>query len=97
MENLARFEPHSHTAYSNFRLLDCINKPEKLIKRAIEIGLSGIAITDHETVAGHMEINLLAQSLQKDYPDFKIALGNEIYLTESREVGQKYFHFLQLK
>ena len=91
---MKRFEVHSHTAYSNFRLLDCINKPEKLIKRAIEIGLSGIAITDHETVAGHMEINLLAQSLQKDYPDFKIALGNEIYLTESREVGQKYFHFI---
>lgn len=91
---MKRFEVHSHTAYSNFRLLDCINKPENLIKRAIEIGLSGIAITDHETVAGHMEINLLAQSLQKDYPDFKIALGNEIYLTESREIGQKYFHFI---
>ena len=34
-----RIEPHSHTWYSNLRLLDSINNPEKLIDRAIENGL----------------------------------------------------------
>ena len=27
-------------------------------------------------------------------PDFTIALGNEIYLTETREPKQKYYHFI---
>ncbi len=91
---MQRFEPHSHTHYSNFRLLDSINRPKDLVKRAIENGLSGIAITDHETLASHMELNLYQEEIQKENPDFKIALGNEIYLCPSREMGQKYYHFI---
>ena len=91
---MQRFEPHSHTHYSNFRLLDSINRPKDLVKRAIENGLSGIAITDHETLAGHMELNLYQEEIQKEHPDFKIALGNEIYLCPNREMGQKYYHFI---
>ena len=53
-----RFECHSHTHYSNLRLLDCINRPKDLVKRAIALGLSGIAITDHETLASHIELNV---------------------------------------
>ena len=53
-----RFEVHAHTHYSNLRLLDCINRPKDLIKRAIELGLKGIAITDHETLASHIELNI---------------------------------------
>ena len=34
------------------------------------------------------------QSIQEQHPDFKLALGNEIYLTEDRSVGQKYYHFI---
>ena len=48
-----RFEVHSHSEYSNIRLLDCINKVTDLIDRAVEIGLSGIAFTDHECLSGH--------------------------------------------
>lgn len=80
-----RFESHSHTHYSNLRLLDCINKPKDLVDRAVELGLSGIAITDHETLAAHPELNIYQQELIKKYPDFKIALGNEIYLCANRE------------
>ena len=89
-----RFEVHSHTYYSNIRLLDSINRPKDLIKRAIELGLAGIAITDHECISSHPEINFYQQEVQKENPDFKIALGNEIYLTETREPGQKYYHFI---
>ena len=91
---MQRFECHSHTHYSNLRLLDCINKPKKLVDRAIEIGLCGIAITDHESLSGHMEVNIYAQQIKEKYPDFKIGLGNEIYLTDDREMGQKYYHFI---
>ena len=89
-----RFEPHAHTEYSNIRLLDAINKPKKLIDRAIELGLSGIAITDHECVSAHPEVNIYAEKIREEHPDFKVALGNEIYLTKDREMGQKYYHFI---
>lgn len=89
-----RFEVHSHSEYSNLRLLDCINKIPKLIDRAIELNLSGIALTDHECLSGAPEANFYAQKILKDHPDFKVALGNEIYLTPDREMGQKYYHFI---
>ena len=86
-----RFECHSHTEYSNLRLLDCINKPKNLVQRAIDIGLSGIAITDHECLSAAIKLN----QIQKNCPEgFKIALGNEIYLVDSRMNGQKYYHFI---
>ena len=90
----ARMEVHSHTMYSNIRLLDSINKPTTLIDRAIEIGLAGIAITDHEALCCHVEVNMYAQSIKEKYPNFKIALGNEIYLTNDRSSNQKYYHFI---
>lgn len=88
------FDNHSHTEYSNLRLLDCINKPKKLIDKAIEFGLSGIAITDHEALCSHMIVNKITKEYREKYPNFTIALGNEIYLTDTRDLGQKYFHFI---
>ena len=90
----AYFGTHNHTMYSNIRLLDCINRPTDLIDKAIELGLSGIAITDHECLSAHMEVNQYAKKIKDKYPDFVIALGNEIYLTETRDRGQKYYHFI---
>ena len=91
---LPRFENHCHSMYSNFRLLDSINKPKQLIDKAIEFGLSGITLTDHETVAGIPELFDYAEQIYSNHPDFKVAAGNEIYLTGSRESGQKYYHFI---
>ena len=87
---MQRFVPHCHTEMSNFRLLDCINKLPDLVKRGKEIGLSGLAITDHETIAQSIRVC----KLQKENPDFKIAIGNEIYLTDVRQNGIKYYHFI---
>lgn len=88
------FNCHNHTHYSNLRLLDCIIKPKDLIDKAIELGLSGVAITDHEALSGHMEINMYAKKIRETNPDFTIALGNEIYLTDTREKNQPYYHFI---
>lgn len=88
------FNCHSHTHYSNIRLLDCINRPKNLIKKAYELGLSGIAITDHECVSAWMEVNKFAKEFREEHPEFTIALGNEIYLTDTRDKGQKYYHFI---
>jgi DNA polymerase-3 subunit alpha len=82
--------------YSNLRLLDSINRPKDLIDTAINLGLSGIAITDHECLSAHMEVNQYAKELQKTHPNFTIALGNEIYLVDERKHNQQYYHFLLL-
>lgn len=87
-----RFEVHSHTEFSNARLLDCINKPEKLINYAQKLDLSGIAITDHEILSSGVRVNKIAKELKDT--GFKVALGNEIYLTDTRDKGQKYYHFI---
>lgn len=87
------FDNHTHTEYSNLRLLDSINKAPKLIDAAIDLGLSGIAITDHECISVHMEVNMYAKELQETNPDFTIALGNEIYLCDSID-SHKYYHFI---
>lgn len=91
---MGRFECHAHTMYSNIRLLDCINSPEKLIDYAAEIGLTGIAITDHEALGCHVEIDKYQKVINEKYPNFKIAKGNEIYLTDTRDSNQRYWHFI---
>ena len=89
------FNCHNHTAVgSNIRLVDSINKPEALIDKAIELGLTGIAITDHEILSAHVEAEKHMQKIQEQNPNFKLALGNEIYLTDTRDRGQKYYHFI---
>ena len=88
------FNGHNHSEYSNIRLLDSIVRVENLIDKAIELGLSGIALTDHECISGWMRANQYAKKIKEKYPNFKIALGNEIYLTDTRDSGQKYYHFL---
>ena len=89
-----RFEVHSHDETSNIRLIDCINKPKNLIKRAVELGLKGIAITNHECLSSAVSYDKIQKELTESGSDFKIALGNEIYLTETRDKGQKYYHFI---
>lgn len=91
---MSRFECHSHTEFSNLRLLDCINKPKNLINRAIELGLKGIAITDHECLSAAPQINFYQEEIEEEHPDFKIAIGNEIYLTGTRDNNQRYYHFI---
>ena len=53
-----RLEIHSHTEYSNIRILDSINKIPALVKYAREIGLKGISITDHACLSGHVQANI---------------------------------------
>ena len=91
---MSRFECHSHTMYSNLRLLDCINQPRALVNRAIEIGLTGIAITDHESLSSFVELDKIQQELIEQGSTFKIARGDEIYLTDTRDKNQKYWHFI---
>lgn len=93
---------HNHTDASNLRMLDCCNKLNDLVNKAIEIGLSGIAITDHESLSNHIKAIKLQKKLQEQDIDFKIILGDECYLIDSLEEVRdnyqskitKFFHFI---
>jgi DNA polymerase-3 subunit alpha len=79
---------HTHTGESNASrgFPDSSIKIKDLVKRAREIGLSGIAITDHETVGSFIKAKNLEREL--DYP---VICGNEIYLvTDSQYDALKY-------
>lgn len=86
---------HIHTIQTSAQF-DAINKPQDLIDKAIELGLSGIAITDHECLSAHVEAEKYMTKIQSQHPDFKLAFGNEIYLVDERKMGQKYYHFILL-
>lgn len=77
---------HSHTDYSNAALgfSDCINRVPELIQRAYDIGLSGIAITDHECISGFVKALKYYEKMERDR-DFNLILGNEIYLLTDEE------------
>lgn len=68
-----------------------------MILTCANMGYAGVALTDHEALCGHVEWLELEKELKekKQIPQsFKCALGNEIYLTDTREPKQKYWHFL---
>lgn len=63
------FDFHIHTHYS----IDSAIQPRSVIKVAKEKGLSGIAITDHNTIKGGLEV-----AKQNDLDDFFVVVGAEI-------------------
>lgn len=85
-------ELHAHAEFSNLRLIDSNIKLEGLIQSAYEKGLKGIAITDHESLSGH--VRAIKKAKEYKDTDFKVALGNEIYLVDSYENQDKYWHFI---
>ncbi|MGG1915989.1 PHP domain-containing protein [Priestia megaterium] len=89
LPELHPFGPHNHTDKSNFRLRDAINKPEALLDYALEIGLSGIAITDHETLASHVKAHQYIEANRDRFGDFVLGFGNEIYLVDREDTLKK--------
>ena len=96
---------HCHTDYSNALLgfPDSINKTNKIIQYAYDIGLSGISISDHEGISAYIQAEKYYHSMKKERP-FKLLRGNEIYLlTEEEDMINRdkenpqnfpYYHFL---
>lgn len=117
---------HVHIDYSNIRMLDSINQLPLLFDRCREIELAGVAITDHETLSGHIKAmqelekrkNKYKEQFEKEkdeekkayikkeldyWNNFKLILGNEIYLTRNGlakdnyvKGKDKYYHFILL-
>ena len=85
-------EIHCHTDQgSNLRFKDSTVKVEAGIDYAIQIGLKGMAITDHESLSAHIRAlnhvkKLKAKAEERGEAfDFSLILGNEIYLIDQTE------------
>ena len=81
---------HNHTDYSNLRLRDSVNTIETLIDRALSLNQEVIAITEHEAVASAVKAEKYYQKIKKDNPNFKMILGNEIYLCRNGLNGSNF-------
>ena len=98
------FNIHTHTDASNHRLRDAITKTEDLLDYAIELGMEGIAITDHATISNHVRATRYIENNPEKFKNFTLGLGDEIYLVDketiskARENNEKIFfhHFLAL-
>ena len=70
---------HNHHSHSYYSLLDGYSSPEELIKRASDIGMSALSITDHGSLSGHRELVKAAND-----HGVKPILGLEAYFTTDR-------------
>jgi hypothetical protein len=77
-----KYDLHIHTRHSK-----CSNlKAEVILKRAQKLGLDGIAIADHDTIAGALEV--FNKNKNKD---FEVIVGEEV----TTEKGHILVYYLQ--
>ena len=74
-----------------------------MIDYAIELGHKAVAITDHECISNSIKVQKYYKKVKKNNPDFKVILGNEIYLVRNGLNNDnfisgvdKYYHFILL-
>ena len=92
---------HNHHSHSYYSLLDGFSSPTELLKRAEEVGMTALSITDHGTLSGHRDFLNAAKET-----NVKPILGLEAYFTNDRldkrakkdrgENGQIYNHLIVL-
>ncbi|MEE9400979.1 MAG: PHP domain-containing protein, partial [Dehalococcoidia bacterium] len=64
---------HVHTCYST----DSLSSPEKVVQRCLDISINCLAVTDHDTISGALEVKRIAP--------FTIIIGEEV-LTSCGEI-----------
>ncbi len=70
-----RFDLHIHTHHSR----DSLSTPAAIVDAVRRRGLSGVAITDHNSLAGALEVGAVAP--------FTVIVGEEIRTTEGEIIG----------
>ena len=86
---------HVHTQYS---ILDGMSDIEKLFRRAEELGMPGLAITDHGNMYGIKDFF----DVSRKHPSVKPILGCEIYVTRhydhrlKDQAHRQYYHLILL-
>lgn len=86
---------HVHTQYS---ILDGLSDIKKLFARAQELGMPGIAITDHGNMYGVKDFH----DISAKFPDIKPIIGCEVYVTRHYDhklkdnEHKRYYHLILL-
>ena len=81
--------------HSYFSILDGFSSPEENLKRASELNLKSLAITEH----GELTSWLYYAELKDKYPTVKQLYGIELYTCDDREVkdpNNKYYHTIAI-
>ncbi len=76
-------------AISNFTFLRGASHPEELVTRALELGYTGLALTDECSFAGSARAHLAlreARASQPAAPDFRLVHGTEIRLADGPQL-----------
>lgn len=79
---MKRYEIHLHTKYSPCSSL----KPSEILKIAKAKGMTGVAVTDHNTIKGALEV----KRLNKD-KDFEVIIGEEV----STDIGHVLVYYVR--
>ena len=72
-----KYDLHVHSKYS----IDGCIEPETIVKTAHKRGLSGVAVTDHNTIQGGLE------SKKYETDDLKVIVGSEIETNRGEVIG----------
>lgn len=79
-----RFDLHTHSHYS----VDGYNSPQKIVKTCFRRGLSGVAVTDHNTIRGGLETDKYVKKEPEIFKNgFKVIVGSEISTTQGEIIG----------
>ena len=89
---------HNHTEYS---LLDGMTHVKDMVKRAAELGMPAVAITDHGVMSGVPELCEACEQVEKETgKHVKPIYGCEVYFTTDDELRRdgkpKLYHLLLL-
>jgi error-prone DNA polymerase len=84
-------ELHAHSAYS---LLDGASTPEELIGRAGELGHTALTLTDHDSLAGAMELAMAARDSSTGEHPVRAIFGAEVTVEAAAGAGgrDRYRH-----
>jgi predicted metal-dependent phosphoesterase TrpH len=72
---LYKTDLHVHTCHSK----DSTSSPDKIVQHCLETGINCLAITDHDTISGALEIERIAP--------FKVIVGEEVMTTSGEIIG----------
>ena len=62
------FSIHAHSEYSNLKVIDSTNRFSRMMDYAWDIGLSGIAMTDHDCISGAIKyIKTFKKKINKEW------------------------------
>ena len=72
---------HNHTEYS---MLDGATRVADMVKRAVDLGMPAVAITDHGYMYGVPELDLACKAVNENTPEFKTWSHDREFLEKGR-------------